>query len=98
MDNTVSENNNGLDRYLSPLGIWAISIGTAIGWGSFVMPGTTFIPIAGPVGTALGMVIGGFVMLLIGINYHYLMNLYHWNALFEPFAKWIHPLLPFLSL
>ena len=38
------------------------------------MPGTTFLPIAGPLGTFLGMLIGGLVMMLIGINYGYLMN------------------------
>ena len=64
----------GLTRYLSVLEVWALSLGCAVGWGAFVMPGTTFLPLAGPVGTALGMVIGAAVMLLIGANYHYLMN------------------------
>lgn len=40
------------------------------------MPGNTFLPIAGPLGTTLGMLIGAIVMLVIGLNYHYMMNRY----------------------
>ena len=61
-------------RYLSPFQVWALSFGCAVGWGAFVMPGTTFLPAAGPVGTAVGLVLGAVVMLVIGINYHCLMN------------------------
>ena len=65
-----------LEKYLSPLGVWALSFGCAVGWGSFVMPGTTFLPKAGPLGTAIGMLVGAVVMFIIGMNYHYLMNKY----------------------
>ena len=72
--------NNGekrdLQPYLSSLGAWALAFGCSVGWGAFVMPGTTFLPIAGPLGTALGIAIGGLVMLVLGLNYHYLMNRY----------------------
>ncbi len=63
-------------RHLSPLGVWALSFGCSVGWGAFVMPGTTFLPIAGPLGTAVGIVVGALIMLIVGINYHYLMNRY----------------------
>ncbi len=65
-----------LNKYLSPINIWALSFGCAVGWGAFVMPGTTFLPMAGPIGTALGMAVGALVMLVIGYNYHYMMNRY----------------------
>lgn len=68
--------NNTLKPYLSPLNVWALSFGCAVGWGAFVMPGTNFLPIAGPLGTALGMAIGGIIMLIIGYNYHFMMNKY----------------------
>ena len=61
-------------QYLSIAGAWALAFGCSVGWGSFVMPGTTFLPIAGPVGTALGLGMGGLVMLFLAVNYHYLMN------------------------
>ena len=60
--------------YLTPLGAWALAFGCAVGWGAFVMPGNTFLPIAGPVGTALGLALGSAVMLLLAANYHFLMN------------------------
>ena len=66
--------NSGLTRYLSPLGVWALSFGCAVGWGSFIMPATTFLPVAGPLGTALGMALGAVIMFIIGKNYHSLMN------------------------
>ena len=65
-----------LKPYLSPLSVWALSFGCAVGWGSFVMPGTTFLPLAGPLGTTLGIIIGAVLMFIIGMNYHYLMNRY----------------------
>lgn len=68
--------NTKLKPYLSPLNVWALSFGCAVGWGAFVMPGTTFLPIAGPLGTALGMAVGGIIMLIIGYNYHFMMNKY----------------------
>ena len=66
----------GLDRYLSPTDVWALSLGCIIGWGAFVMPGTTFLPVAGPVGTVVAMAISAAVMLVIGFNYFYLMKQY----------------------
>ena len=74
--NSDINQNSGLTRYLSPLEVWALSIGCAVGWGAFVMPGTTFLPLAGPLGTALGMAVGAAIMFIIGVNYHFLMNRY----------------------
>ena len=68
--------NTKLKPYLSPLNVWALSFGCAVGWGAFVMPGTTFLPIGGPLGVAIGMIVGGIIMLLIGYNYHFMMNKY----------------------
>ncbi len=70
----VSGSKHKLERYLLPINVWALSFGCAVGWGAFVMPGTTFLPTAGPIGTSFGMILGAFVMFIIGINYHYLMN------------------------
>ena len=65
---------HGVSPYLSSLGAWALAFGCSVGWGAFVMPGTTFLPIAGPIGTALGIAVGGLVMLLLAANYHTLIN------------------------
>ena len=50
-----------------------MAFGCMVGWGTFVMPGTTFLPVAGPAGTILAMGIGILVMLMIGWNVSYLM-------------------------
>ena len=63
-------------KYLGLIGAWALAFGCSVGWGSFVMPGTTFLPIAGPIGAAIGLSLGGLVTLLLAVNYHYLMNHY----------------------
>ncbi len=73
MDTEVNEVQN-LKPYLSPIAVWGLAFGCAVGWGAFAMPGNTFLPIAGPIGTAVGMVIGGIIMLIIGCNYFYMMN------------------------
>ena len=75
-ENKFLSSDSRLKKYLSPINIWALSFGCAVGWGAFIMPGTTFLPMAGPLGTTLGMIVGGIVMLIIGYNYHYMMNRY----------------------
>ena len=63
-----------LDRYLSPLDVWALAFGCMVGWGVFAMPGTTFLPVAGPWGTVIAMLIGMIIMLIIGGNFSFLMR------------------------
>ncbi len=75
----IKDNQPGgkaLSAYLSPLAVWALAFGSAVGWGSFVMPGTTFLPIAGPWGSVIGLIIGALIMLIIGLSYCFLMKRY----------------------
>ena len=58
------------DAYLTPLMVIALSFGYVVGWGAFVMPGTKFLPSAGPVGTGLGLLLGAFVISILAYNYH----------------------------
>ncbi len=64
----------GMARYLSQTDVWAIAFGCIIGWGAFVMPGTTFLPTAGPGGTVIAMAVSAVIMLIIGTNYAFLMT------------------------
>jgi signal transduction histidine kinase/ActR/RegA family two-component response regulator len=73
---STNQNNNGLTKYLSPVAVWALAFGSAVGWGAFVMPGTTFLPIAGPWGAVIGLLIGAVIMLIIGLSYRFLMERY----------------------
>ncbi len=70
----MNENAKALDRYLSPTDVWAMAYGCMVGWGVFAMPGTTFLPLAGPAGTMIAILIGMVIMLIIGSNFSYLMG------------------------
>ena len=60
--------------YLSRLDVWSMAFGCMVGWGAFVMPGTTFLPIAGPIGTIIAMTVSTVIMLVIGYNFAFLMK------------------------
>ena len=70
--NTTSK----LQPYLSPLAVWALSVGSAIGWGSLVVTSKTYLSQAGPVGSILGLLIGFAMMIMMSSHYHYLANRY----------------------
>ncbi|MBQ6389103.1 MAG: amino acid permease [Mogibacterium sp.] len=74
MDNYDRNHTKPLDRYLTPLDVWAMAFGCMVGWSAFVMPGTTFLPIAGPLGTIIAMLLGLLVILVIGYSVCYLME------------------------
>lgn len=74
-DNNANAKHDGMNgpaasAYLSPLGIIALSFGYAVGWGSFVLPGTMFLPNAGPVGTTIGFLIGTVAIIVLAFNFH----------------------------
>ena len=72
-----SNNNNAGSKYLSALGAWALAFGCSVGWGAFVMPGSTFLPIAGPMGTTIGIALGAVVMLTAGcteVNRYFVLS------------------------
>ena len=59
---------------ITPLGAWALSFGCAVGWGAFMMPGNSFLPVAGPLGTVIGIAVGALIMFLVGVNYSYMLR------------------------
>lgn len=73
MDN---QNNGGLQRKLNPMHVWAIAFGCVIGWGSFVNPGKKFLPNSGVAGTAIAMILGALVMIIIAFSYAYMVPKY----------------------
>jgi len=64
----------GLRPVFSPLGIWAVSIGTSIGWGSFVVSCSTYLQKAGLFGTILGLLLGMAVILIVTWNLQYMIR------------------------
>ena len=72
MQNT--NNNKHLVRSLTPVNVWSLAFGCVIGWSAYVMPGTVFLPNAGPLGTLIAMEMGTLVMLIISYNYSYMIH------------------------
>ena len=65
-----------LQPYLSPLAVWALSVGSAIGWGSLVVTSSSYLSSAGPMGSILGLLIGFVMMLMVASHYHFLADRY----------------------
>ena len=78
MEKQTAENNQTtkLQPYLSPLAVWALSVGSAIGWGSLVVTSKEYLSQAGPLGSVLGLLVGLVMMLMVSSHYHYLANRY----------------------
>lgn len=74
----MSDHNSNvqLEKKLNPLSVWSLAFGCIIGWGAFMMPGTTFLPKAGPLGTAVAMIIGAVIMIIIACSYSYMIPKY----------------------
>ncbi len=78
MDQKTSATNHTteLQPYLSPLAVWALSVGSAIGWGSLVVTSSSYLSQAGPLGSIIGLLIGFGMMLMVSSHYHFLANRY----------------------
>ncbi len=71
-----TNNQTRLGARLSPFNAWAFALGTAVGWGSLVVTANSYLGQAGPVGSVLGIVLGTLIMLFIGRNYSYMMQVF----------------------
>lgn len=87
----TSANNTkaGLQPYLSPLAVWALSVGSAIGWGSLVVTSRTYLIQAGPLGSILGLLLGLVMMLMVANQYHFLANCYPGTGGLYNYVKYI---------
>ncbi|WP_019378065.1 APC family permease [Virgibacillus halodenitrificans] len=64
-----------LNKTLKPHWVWAIALGSSIGWGAFVQP-TNWMSQAGPLGVIIGFIIGAILMMLIAVSYGFLIKEY----------------------
>ena len=69
-------NSSEMQPYLSPLAVWALSVGSAIGWGSLVVTSSSYLSQAGWAGSVIGLIIGFLMMLMVANHYHFLANRY----------------------
>ena len=72
----MNSNAEQLSKHLSPINVWSLALGCIIGWGAFVMPGNTFLKNAGPLGTAIAMLVAALIMIVIAFNYNYMIQKY----------------------
>lgn len=68
---STSVGSERLQKTLKPHWVVAIALGSAVGWGAFVLP-VDWMATAGPLGALLGMSIGGLLMILIAVSYGFL--------------------------
>lgn len=68
------DHSGGLRSSFTPLGIGAFSIGTSIGWGSFIVTCNTYLQKSGLLGTILGLLAGMAVILVICWNLQYMIR------------------------
>ena len=67
------EERKTLNRTLKPHWVWAIALGSSIGWGAFVQP-ANWMETAGPAGAMIGFSIGALLMMLIAVSYGFLIK------------------------
>ena len=70
----MSTTKGNFKKAMRPIDVWGLALGAIIGWGCFVLPGSAFLPKAGPLGTTLGMLIGAFLIIVIALSYGYLIR------------------------
>lgn len=69
----MKEERTTLQKTLKPHWVWAIALGSSIGWGAFVQP-TNWMAQAGPLGVIIGFSIGALLMMLIAVSYGFLIR------------------------
>ncbi len=74
MTGSEEAQTKGLRPSFTPMGMWAFSIGTSIGWGSFIVTCNTYLLKSGILGTVLGLLIGMAVIFVITWNLQYMIR------------------------
>src|SRR5699024_10892496 len=62
-----------LSKTLKPHWVVAIALGSAIGWGAFVLP-ADWMSDAGPLGVIAGVLIGSGLVMVVAVSYGYLVD------------------------
>ncbi|WP_352399352.1 APC family permease [Anaerotignum sp.] len=74
MSGNQQQQEGAFKKDLRKIDIWSLALGAIIGWGCFVMPGTSFLPKAGPIGSIIGLMLGAVIMCIICISYGYMIR------------------------
>ncbi len=69
MENADSDQQRRkLTKTLKPSWVFAIALGSSVGWGAFILPGD-WIGESGPLGATIGLLIGAVIMMVIASSY-----------------------------
>ena len=73
---SAAESTTKMQPYISPLAVWALSVGSAIGWGSLVVTSKSYLAQGGVLGSVLGLLAGFVLMLMVASHYSFLARRY----------------------
>lgn len=62
-----------LEKTLNPANIWAVALGSIIGWGAFIQSPNWMMKAGGPLPLVIGFLLGGAFMLIVGFSYAYMI-------------------------
>ena len=65
-----------MKKQMRRIDVLAVAVGAIIGWGCFVMPGNSFLPAAGPIGTVIGLFLAAVMAWVIAQSYSFLIQKY----------------------
>lgn len=62
-----------LQKSLNPSSVWAVAVGSIIGWGCFIQAANWTERAGGPLPLCLGFLVGGLLMVVVGLSYSYMI-------------------------
>lgn len=69
----MAEKRTKLKKSMGAGAIWAVALGSIIGWGCFIQGGLWTEKAGGPLPLFLGFLIGGLLMIVVGYSYSYMI-------------------------
>ena len=72
----MAEQRATLERSLNPANIWAVALGSIIGWGCFIQSPNWMVKAGGPLPLVVGFLLGGLLMIIVGMSYAYMIAKY----------------------
>lgn len=69
----MAEKRVKLKKSMGAGSIWAVALGSIIGWGCFIQGGLWTQRAGGPLPLFLGFLVGGLLMIVVGYSYSYMI-------------------------
>lgn len=76
----MAEKRTKLKKSMGPGSIWAVAVGSIIGWGCFIQGGLWTQRAGGPLPLFLGFLVGGLLMIVVGYSYSYMIAKFQWQV------------------